>query len=119
MDQRKPMRQGDVILIPTKDPKGSSLEPEKADPRGIVLAEGETSGHHHAVFGNGVKLMRFKDTNRIDRLLQIGGESAEVRVVGGGSGGVDRHTPITIGSGSWIVRVQREWDEARARRVED
>jgi hypothetical protein len=113
----RPVRQGDVILVPVQDVVGD-LEPAPVDPRGAVLAEGETSGHHHAVVGKSVRLMRFKD-GRAARLLEIGGEGAEVRVIGGGSGGVDRHTPIGLGPGQFIVRVQRAWDSTRARQVQD
>lgn len=115
------IRQGDVLLIPVDSATATgATEPAPADARGVVLAEGETSGHHHAVVGRSVKLMRFRD-GRSDRLLEIGGASgAELRVIGGGSGGVDRHTPISLSPGKFIVRVQRAWDSsARARHVQD
>ena len=112
-------RQGDVILIPVSQVKLAEIEAEPEDARGLVLAEGETSGHHHGVVGSGCKLFRFRD-GRSDRLLEVGKTGAEVRVVGGGSGGVDRHTPISLTRGTYIVRVQRSWSSANAsRRVED
>jgi hypothetical protein len=82
------VRQGDVLLMRI-DAKAKDLKPDTPDPRGLVLAEGETSGHFHSVFGNGARLCRFKDTNQ--RVLIVAKDGAEVRVVGGGSGGVDRH----------------------------
>lgn len=113
-------RQGDVLMIPVKKSaavKEADIE-QLTDARGVVLAEGETSGHHHQVFGGGAKLFRFKD-GRNDRLLTITGD-ADVRVVGGGSGGVDRHTPISLKEGQYLVRVQRSWtSENASRQVED
>jgi hypothetical protein len=108
-------RQGDVILQRVADVDvdvASSLAPAPKDARGIVLADGETSGHHHAVFGRGAKLLAFRDVARQERVLVVGRGGAEVRVVGGGSGGVDRHTPISLTPGNYRVRVQRSWDAA-------
>ena len=104
---KKMCRQGDVLLV-KMDADVTKLEPAPKDARGIVLAEGESSGHHHAVFGNGAKLMRFRDSNAA-RVLIVGRAGAEVRVVGGGVGGVPRHTPIGLAPGSWEVRVQKSW----------
>jgi hypothetical protein len=114
-------RQGDVLLIETTDSRDT--EPAPKDPRGLVLAEGESSGHHHQVFGRGAKLFRFKASAALaERLLVVGEAGAELRVVGGGGGGVDRHTPIHLGPGKFLVRTQRAWtaaDEQRHRAVAD
>lgn len=113
-------RQGDVFLIamaPTAE-----REPEVKDPRGLVLAEGETSGHHHALTGSGAKLFRFRDTSQLGRIVVVGRAGAEVHVVGGGSAGVDRHIPIALKPGAYLSTVQRSWtaaDDARSRQVAD
>lgn len=118
MSKRGIVRQGDVILIPV-DSTPDGVEPETKDKRGLVLAEGESSGHHHAVFGRGAKLFRFRE-QRAERLLTVGRSGAEVRVVGGGAGGVDRHTPVSLKPGNYIVRVQRSWtSENASRQVQD
>jgi hypothetical protein len=110
-------RQGDVLLIKTKIPSQKETEPTAEDPRGVVLAEGESSGHYHAVFGKGARLCQYKQGGA--RVLIVG-EGAEVRVVGGGSGGVDRHTPISLAPGAYEVRIQRAWTSALAsRQVQD
>lgn len=112
-------RQGDILFIPL-----TGAEPEVApapkDPRGLVLAEGETSGHHHAIFGRGAKLFNFKDTSG-QRLIVVGKGGAEVRVVGGESApGMPRHTPVQLVPGKWICRTQRAWTSAqRSRAVAD
>lgn len=109
-------RQGDVILIPTTDePNG---KPAPKDPRGLVLAEGDTSGHFHAVFGRGHKL--YQRATAGERMLVVARGGAELRVVGGGAGGVDRHTPVSLAPGKYLVRVQRSWtSENASRQVQD
>lgn len=106
----KIFRQGDVILIQRKSkPKGGELA---KDARGVVLAEGETSGHHHQVFGKGAKLFNYKATSA--RFLHVPTTGAEVRVDGGEVNGVPRHTPILLGKGMYEIRIQRSWDSERA-----
>lgn len=114
-------RQGDVFLR-RLDAVPEGIAPAPKDARGLVLAEGETSGHHHQVFGRGSKLMRYADTANTARVLIVGRAGAEVRVIGGGGGGVPRHHPVQLAPGAWEVRLQRTWtseDEARSRAVED
>jgi hypothetical protein len=111
----KLIRQGDVLLIPVRNVKPENIEEAPADARGIVLAEGDTSLHYHAVFGPKTKLFQYRD-GRSDRVLRIDDSDAEVRVVGGGSG-VDRHVAVSLMPGSYIVRIQREWDSSLARSV--
>ena len=108
------VRQGDVLLIPVDAVDATLTVVAPKDPRGLVLAEGETSGHDHRVFGRGAKLFHFRDT-RSDRVLVVGRSGADVRVVGGGSGGVDRHTPISLLAGAYLVRVQKQWTAADER----
>ena len=111
-----PVRQGDVLLIPI-EVSLEQLESSLPDARGLVVAEGETSGHYHAIFGKGARLMRYRDaTQRVVALVDEGGE---VRVVGGGSGGVDRHTPISLPPGRYEIRVQRAFYAGYSRQVQD
>lgn len=116
MKNFKMFRQGDVLLIQVNIAV-KDLEPAPEDARGLVLAEGETSGHYHAIFGRGARMMRFRASpGRIIARVDDGGE---VRVIGGGSGGVDRHTPIALPPGRYEVRVQRSFSAGYSRRVED
>jgi hypothetical protein len=110
------VRQGDVLLIPIEVTK-NSLVGIPSDPRGLVVAEGESSGHFHAIYGSGAKLMRFKDAP--GRVVALVDEGGEIRVVGGGSGGVDRHAPISLAPGRYEIRVQRSYFDGYSRRVED
>lgn len=121
MKYEKMVRQGDVLLV-RLDKEDPELDEVPKDERGIVLAEGETSGHYHQVFGTGVKLFRYRGAESAARVLVVAREGAELRVVGGDSGGVARHLPIPIAPGKWEVRIQRSWtagDEERSRQVAD
>lgn len=111
------VRQGDVLLMPSDGDDATRTE-VPADPRGLVLAEGESSFHHHAVFGRGNKL--FQRAASSDRVLTVARGGAVVRTVGGGALGLDRHIAIPVAPGSRTVRVQRSWTSANAsRRVSD
>lgn len=102
------VRQGDVILIPTS----LSAEGEEVkDPRGLVLAEGETSGHYHVVAGLGHKLFQ-RSANMAERILVVnkGGGSLKVK------GDEARHDEIKISEGTYLVRVQRSWTSENASR---
>jgi hypothetical protein len=114
------VRQGDVLITRLAS-RPSNLASEVHDPRGgVVLAEGETSGHHHQVFGRGAKLFAYKGPTTA-RVLVVGRAGAEVRVEGGGVGGVPRHHPVMLKGGSYEVRVQRSWsaEQERAENVVD
>ncbi len=119
MTKKTILRQGDVLLIRI-DAKMRDLEDAPKDARGIVLAEGESSGHHHSVFGKGARLCQYKATGQRVVVIPRDTHDAVVRVVGGGAGGVDRHTPIELAPGKWEVRIQRAWTSERAsRQVQD
>lgn len=110
----KMVRQGDVLLLPVSAPTAAEVEEMPKDSRGLVVAEGETSGHFHALFGPGAKLVRYKATpGRVIARLEEGGE---IRVIGGGAGGIDRHTPISLQPGNYEIRIQRSWTSANASR---
>ena len=112
MNSKMMYRQGDVLLVKVAA-ELHDLEPLPKEPRGLVLAEGETSGHYHALFGSGAKLMRYKADGRAVALVDDGGE---VRVIGGGSGGVDRHLPVQLPPGRYEIRIQRSWTSEIANR---
>jgi hypothetical protein len=117
--QKRPIgpRQGDVLVIKVdRLPKG--LEPMPVDSRGLVIAEGETSSHYHAIVADGAKLYRFTDRSHTDLVVDVP-VTGEVRVIGGGAGGEARHTSGPIESGVYRARVQRRNDAGRARRVKD
>lgn len=112
-DQR---RQGDILFIPVeKEPKkGKQI---KSDPsRGIVIAEGEATGHLHriqcpppaAVFYN-IKIEGGID-GMLDRYLHV---RKPVSVIH------DEHGPIDLPADGYIVRRQREYTPDGLRTVAD
>ena len=103
-------RQGDVLLIPVLHVSEEMTE-VPSDSRGVVLAEGETSGHFHGLVGSG-KLFNFRDSAREERMLRVTSKS-EVHVIGGEVGGVARHTAIRLAPGDYLVRLQRAWTSER------
>jgi len=120
---KKMVRQGDVLVM-AASPKvaADQIEPETKDARGLVLAEGESSGHHHQLYGRGAKLYRFRDGSGLARVAFVGRAGGEMVVIGGGSGAVARHHPIALAGGRYLQITQRQWtaeDEARSRPVAD
>ena len=54
------LRQGDVLLVPVEGlPQGSESRQQKVERVGgrLVLAEGEATGHAHAIEGPGAQLV--------------------------------------------------------------
>lgn len=104
-------RQGDVLLVEI-NVDDNKLENVPQDARGLVLAEGESSGHYHAVFGRNARLCNYKESGM--RVVVVDNDGADVRVIGGGIEGVDRHTPISLKPGKYEVRIQRSWTSENA-----
>lgn len=113
MKTRCPVRQGDILLIPIarrQVPKG--LAPVDRDERGrVVLAEGETTGHCHAILDDPVTLFRQADLDEMaDRFLRV---EQEVELVH------EEHATITVPKGDWVVRHKREYQPESIQRVFD
>lgn len=93
------LQQGDVTLRRVSElPKGAVAC--KSDPRGIVLAEGEVTGHFH-----GIKAKRGLRLHRIDDLLFLENATKAPVVVTH-----QEHNPISIEPGIWQVGQVREFD---------
>lgn len=121
---KKPLldgRQGDVLLIPESHPefKKSPIADVVAapkDPRGVVLAEGDSTAHHHKLDGRG-KLFRFTQP-RTEMLVSVAAKCSVV-VVGAEVNGQPRHTGIPVKRGKVLARIQRAWTSAASRPVVD
>lgn len=107
---RKPFRQGDVLIIPTK--QRAVGKQVKRDNGRVVLAYGEVTGHSHAIKEKEAELYELPDAELGDRFLKVLKE-----------GGVDlvheEHATITIPKGNWIARIKREWSPLGDRQVID
>lgn len=99
----KPLRQGDVILIPDTD-TGSALGQKQSH---LVLAEGEVTGHAHRISSGEAELYEREGT----LYLRVLSETALLTH--------EEHHAITVPQGNWVVRIQREYEPAGWRYVAD
>ncbi len=96
----KPIRQGDVILLPVKQVEGQKLEH-------LTLASGEVTGHKHRISEGNAELY----TKDFNLYLSIFSEKALLTH--------EEHDPISVPQGNWIVRIQREYEPEGWRYVAD
>jgi hypothetical protein len=90
-------RQGDVLIVAI-DNVPSTMSEKVKDPRGVVLAEGEATGHHHRIRDPGVCLLRAEGVAY--DLLRI--QEGVVSLVH------EEHSTIHVGPCTFEVRIQRE-----------
>lgn len=102
-------RQGDVLIMAVKSPPDAMVEIPR-DQRGVVLAEGEKTGHAHAIKDKSATLFRDPKLNAM--FLSVTG-SAPVAL------GHDEHDTIAIPPGNYQVIRQREYSPEAIRNVED
>lgn len=88
---QQPIRQGDVILIPTEDLNGIKLPH-------LILAEGEVTGHKHQIVNGQATLYETRGTLFLKVISQTATLSHE------------EHKAIQIPQGDWMIRIQREYD---------
>jgi hypothetical protein len=117
-----PRRQGDILLLPagtprfdgtltpTSRPQGAKAAPR--DGRGrLVLAEGETTGHCHAILDDAATLFVQSDLDEMaDRFLEV---ERDVELVH------EEHGTVTIPAERQIVRRKREYEPEAPRYVAD
>ena len=98
----QPIRQGDVILISVK-----KTQDEAKKLSHLTLAEGEVTGHSHRISEGQAELYE-KDGTLYLRVLS---ETATLTH--------EEHKAIQIPQGSWMVRIQREYEPEGWRYVAD
>ncbi|BAY86950.1 hypothetical protein NIES267_64610 [Calothrix parasitica NIES-267] len=96
----KPIRQGDVILIPVQQVEGEKLSH-------LTLAEGEVTGHKHRISEGEAQL--YTDDSQL--YLSIFSAKAVLSH--------EEHNSVYISQGNWIVRIQREYEPEGWRYVAD
>lgn len=107
MSKRLPVRQGDVLLLPVEEiPSGVKLVSRVAGR--VILAEGEVTGHHHAISDAEVNLL-IGDLER--RYLEVGPSGATLRH--------EEHAAIDVAPGRYEVLIQVEYTPAALIRVTD
>lgn len=109
----KPYRQGDVLIIPVAElPEGTKRM--RRGKRGVVLAEGEVTGHAHAILDRGASLYELVTADDVDemrrRFLLVEQEVAVTH---------EEHGTVTLPPGSYEIRIQREYSPEEIRQVQD
>ncbi len=104
----KQYRQGDVFIQRIrKMPK--DVQPLRRTRRGVVLAEGEVTGHAHAIKDRGADLYGGEIEARFLRVLAEGGVALTH----------EEHATITLPKGDYEIRIQREYSPEAIRNVRD
>ena len=105
--QNRMIRQGDVMLRPVTEVPQGAKQIGRQDGR-VILAEGEVTGHHHAIRDAGVALLESDGR----RFVSVADGGAELKH--------EEHATIKIEPGLYEVVIQREYDDAEEwRRVAD
>lgn len=97
----QPLRQGDVLLIPTSETVNNTKLPH------LTLAEGEVTGHRHRITQGKAELYEYAGT----LYLKVRSPTALLTH--------EEHQPIAIAKGDWLVRIQREYEPEGWRYVAD
>ena len=108
--------QGDLLIerVADVDPSGTILSADAAG--AVVLAEGELTGHRHAIYD---RVTMFRD-DALAREIPAGLYLGHVKVAGGSATVVHQeHAPLTLLEGTYRVRRQRELEPKDAVLVAD
>ena len=95
------VRQGDILVIPTKSGAVANLVPIPAE--GIAVVRGEAGGNTHLLVGSGHFAQRNQGTDCGTLVVGEGETAWLIHPEHGGQG---------IGTGSYLIRRQREQREA-------
>ena len=94
------LQQGDVLLL-SIPALPTACKPTKKDARGIVLAEGEATGHYHGIDNErGVALMEGPAGERF--LVNDTGDAITIKH--------QEHKPVSVPPGIWQIGQVREKD---------
>ena len=98
-------RQGDILFIRTDVVPEEAEEVKRVDGR-VIVAEGEATGHHHAIRTPGVQMLEKEELRWLVADVPFEVEHEE-------------HDTITFDPGVWVIRYQREYTPEAVRRVLD
>jgi len=106
----KPIRQGDVLLIPVKAlPKDAIAQAPKGNK--VILAYGEVTGHHHR--------FEFLDTSHNVKLFHGSGGARYLEVAAPADLLHEEHDTARVPPGKYLIPTQVEYTPAELRRVAD
>lgn len=107
--EKKMYRQGDVLIVAVdKMPDGAKELPRSK--RGVVLAEGEVTGHAHRITARHASLYRTEDDARY---LRVGGSAGPAQLKH------EEHKTVTLPKGDYRITIHHEYEPEAIRRVED
>lgn len=106
-DERVPVRQGDVILVPCAASDVRGRKAKRVAGR-LIVAAGEVTGHHHAICDAEVDLI-IDDFE--EQFVVVGAKGATIVH--------EEHGPIDLAPGAWRRMPQVELEEGDIRRVAD
>lgn len=113
--KKKPLmyRQGDVLIVAVDAIPNNATEVPRTD-RGVVLAEGEVTGHAHRIPSRSAMLYR---TENDARYLRVEGTSGGKREAV--SLQHEEHSPVTLPPGNYRISLHREYQPDAIRVVAD
>ncbi len=81
----------------------------------VILAHGEVTGHAHAIAAKGATL--YESAGASEEALRLG--TRILRTSRAVTLTHEEHSTISVPSGTWGVRIQRQYEAGAFRRVED
>ena len=108
--------QGDLLIerVTDVEPSGAMVSADRTG--AVVLAEGEATGHRHAIYD---RVTMFRD-DALAREIPAGLYVGHVKVSGGPATLLhEEHAPIALAEGTYRVRRQRELEPKDAVLVAD
>ena len=108
--------QGDLLIerVADVEPSGAMMSVDQTG--AIVLAEGELTGHRHAIYE---RVTMFRD-DALAREIPAGLYVGHVKVSGGPATLLhEEHAPVSLADGTYRVRRQRELEPKDAVLVSD
>ena len=110
------LAQGDILIERVTDVPVTGTVLQAAGDGAVVLAEGETTGHRHAIYD---RVTMFRD-DALARDVPGGLYVGHVKVEGPTALiQHDEHAPIELPRGTWRIRRQREMEPRDARLIAD
>lgn len=112
MTNRKPIRQGDVMLIPvSRIPKNT--KPVAREGGRLILAHGEITGHAHAITDERAELVTGEQAAELEAMFLLVDGPDPVALVH------EEHGTIMVPPGKHQVRRLREYAPDQNRQVQD
>lgn len=110
LPMRLPIRQGDILLVPVRVAPPAGRTVPRHPQRGLILAEGEATGHAHAVQEPDATLTETGTADAVECWLIA---SVPVTL------SHEEHAPVMVPTGTYRVVRAREYTPEEVRRIAD